>query len=89
MLVYFRNRHPYQNLACGEHFRFKNYDLFENVDLMIGIKSLNTKQCPARLSSPPVKLGGFKGSKFFPEKGQSNLQLLLIFVFVNPRNFMI
>ena len=27
LLVYFRNRHSYQNLTCGAH-----HDLFENVD---------------------------------------------------------
>ena len=32
LLVYFRNRHLYQNLACGAHFQFNNHDLFENVD---------------------------------------------------------
>ena len=30
--LYFRNRHLYQNLACGAHFQFNNHDLFENVD---------------------------------------------------------
>ena len=32
MLVYFRNRHLYQNLACGAHVQFNNPDLLENVD---------------------------------------------------------
>ena len=32
LLVYFRNRHLYQNLACRAHFQFNNHDLFENVD---------------------------------------------------------
>ena len=40
--------------------------------MLIGIKSLNTKKCPARLS-PHVKLSGFIGGKFFPKKGESNL----------------
>ena len=43
------------------HFQFHNHDLFEK---LIGIKSLNIKQCPAGfsqriISSPPVSL--FKG----------------------------
>ena len=29
---HFRNRHLYQNLACGAHFLFKDHDLFENVE---------------------------------------------------------
>ena len=32
LLVYFRNRHRQQNLACGAHVQFNNHDLFENVD---------------------------------------------------------
>ena len=32
ILVYFRNRPLYQNLACGTRFQFNNHDLFENVD---------------------------------------------------------
>ena len=32
--------------------------------MLIGIKSLNTKQCPARLSPPPVKLSSFIEGKF-------------------------
>ena len=32
LLVYFKNRHLYQDLACGAHFQFNNHDLFENVD---------------------------------------------------------
>ena len=32
--------------------------------MLIGIKSHNTKQCPARLSPPPVKLSSFIGGKF-------------------------
>ena len=55
--------------------------------MFIGIKSLNIKQFSARLSPPPVKLSSFIGVKFFPKKGESNLCLSLIFVFVNPRNF--
>ena len=57
--------------------------------ILIGIKSPNTKQCPARLSLPSVKLSGFIGGKCFPKKGGSNVRLLLIFVLVNPRKFMI
>ena len=56
--------------------------------MLIGIKSLNIKQS-ARLSPPPVKLSSFIGVKFPPPKKDSNLGLLLIFVFVNPKNFMI
>ena len=41
--------------------------------MLIGIKSLNTKQFSARLSPPPVKLSGFIGVKFSPRKGESNL----------------
>ena len=47
--------------------------------MLIGIKSLNTKQCPARLSPPPIKLssfmgrGGGGGGKFSRKKGESNL----------------
>ena len=33
-----------------------------------GIKSPNTKQCPVRLSLPPVKLSSFIGGKFFLTK---------------------
>ena len=32
LIIYFRNRHLYQNLACGAHFQFNNHDLLENVD---------------------------------------------------------
>ena len=67
--LYFRNRHFYQNLACGAHIQFNNHDL----KMLIGIKSLNTKQFSARLSPPPVKLSGFIGVKFSPKKGESNL----------------
>ena len=56
--------------------------------MLLGIKSLNTKQFSARLSPPPVKLSSFIVVTFSPKK-ESNLWLLLIFVFVNPRNFMI
>ena len=35
--------------------------------MLIGIKSLNTKQCPTRLSPPPVKLSSFIGGKFSPK----------------------
>ena len=41
--------------------------------LLIGIKSLNTKQCPGRLSPPRVKISRFIGGTFFPKKGESNL----------------
>ena len=41
--------------------------------ILIGIKSLNTKQCPARLSPPAVKLSSFIGVKFSPKKEESNL----------------
>ena len=41
--------------------------------MLIGIKSLNTKQSPARLSPPRVKLSSFMGGKFSPKKGESNL----------------
>ena len=41
----------YQNLACGAHFQFTNMNYLKK---LIGIKSLNTKQCPARLYPPPV-----------------------------------
>ena len=30
---------------------------------LIGIKSLNTEQCPVRLSPPPVNLSSFIGGK--------------------------
>ena len=40
--------------------------------MLIGIKSLNTKECPARLSAHPFKLSSFIGGKFFPQKGESN-----------------
>ena len=36
--------------------------------MLIGIKSLNTKQCPARLSPPHVKLSNFIGGKFSAKK---------------------
>ena len=36
--------------------------------MLIGIKSLNTKQFSARLSPPPVKLSSFIGVKFSPQK---------------------
>ena len=36
--------------------------------MLIGIKSLNTKQCPARFSPPHVKLSSFIGGKFSPKK---------------------
>ena len=41
--------------------------------MLIGIKSLNTKQCSARLSPPRVKLSSFIGGKSSPKKGESNL----------------
>ena len=40
--------------------------------MSIGIKSLNTRQFSARLSSPPVKLSSFIGGKFSPKNGESN-----------------
>ena len=55
--------------------------------MLIRIKSLNTKQWPPRLSPPRVNLRSFIGGKFSPEKRESNLWFLLIFVFVNSRNF--
>ena len=36
--------------------------------MVIGIKSLNTKQYPARLSPPHVKLSSFIGGRFSPKK---------------------
>ena len=36
--------------------------------MLIGIKSLNTKQYPARLSPPHVKLSSFIGVNFRPKK---------------------
>ena len=56
--------------------------------MLIGIKSLNTKQFSARLSPPTFKLSSFIGVKI-PLKKENNLWLLLIFVFVNPRKFLI
>ena len=41
--------------------------------MLIGIKSLNTKQGPAILSPTPVKLSSFIGGKNSPQKGDSNL----------------
>ena len=41
--------------------------------MLIGIKSLNTKQCPDGLSPPRVKLSSFIGGKFSLKKGESNL----------------
>ena len=73
MLVYFRNRHLYQNLACGAHFQFNNHTIMTYLEMLIGVKSLNTKLCPARLSPPPVKLSSFIGGKFSPQKGESDL----------------
>ena len=45
---------------------------------LIGIKSLNTKQCSAKLSPPPVNLSSFIGGEgggggFPPKKGEGNL----------------
>ena len=45
-------------LACGAHFQFNNHDFLK---MLIGIKSLNTKQLSARLSPPPVILSSFIG----------------------------
>ena len=36
------------------------------LEKLTGIKSLDTKQCLARLSPPPVKLTSFVGGKFPP-----------------------
>ena len=44
--------------------------------MLIGIKSFNTKQCPARLPPPHVKLSSFIGVKFSPKKGESNLMIV-------------
>ena len=55
-LIVFRQKF-HQNLAWGAYFHFNNHDLFET---MIGMKSLNTKQRPARLSPAPVQLSSFK-----------------------------
>ena len=85
--LYFRNRHLYKNLSCGAHFQFNNHDLFWKCSLELDL--LIKKQFPARLSHPSVKLSSFIGVKFFPKKRESNLCLLLIFMFVNPRNFII
>ena len=41
--------------------------------MLIGIKSLNTRECPARLSPPRVKLSSSIGGKFFQKIGESNL----------------
>ena len=41
--------------------------------MLIGIKSLNAKQCPARLSPPPVKLSSFIGAKFPPKQEENDL----------------
>ena len=41
--------------------------------MLIKIKSLNIKQCPARLCPRPVKLSNFIGGKFSLKKGESNL----------------
>ena len=88
LLVYFRNRHLYQNLVVPVVHIF-SLIIMTYLKILIGIKSLNTKQFSARLSPPPVKLSSFIGVKFSPQKRESNLWLLLIFVFVNLRNFMI
>ena len=60
----------YQNLACGAHFQVK---IIAYLEMLIGIKSLTTKQCRAGLSPVPVELSSFAGSKFSPKKGESNL----------------
>ena len=86
LLVYIRNRHLYHILPVVHIF---SLTMMTYLKILIWIKSLNTKQCPARLSPPPVKLSSFIVGKFSPKKGESNLWLLLIFVFVNPTNFMI
>ena len=66
-----------------------SWTIMTYLKMLIGLKSLNTKPFSARLSPPPVKLSGCIGDKFSLKKGESNLWLLLIFLFVNPRNFMI
>ena len=41
-----------KSFACGAHFQFHNHNLFKNyLKILIGIKSLSTKQCPAELST--------------------------------------
>ena len=60
----------YQNLACGAHFQVK---IIAYLEMLIGIKSLTTKQCRAGLSPLPVELSSFTWSKFSPKKGESNL----------------
>ena len=60
----------YQNLACGAYFQVK---IIAYLKMLIGIKSLNTKQCRARLSPPCVKLSRFIGGTFSPQKGDTNL----------------
>ena len=39
LLIYFRNRHLYQNLACGAHFQFNNHGFFENLKLNLLIQN--------------------------------------------------
>ena len=41
------------------------------LEKLTGIKSLDTKQCLARLSPPPVKLTSFVGGKFPPPLSHS------------------
>ena len=41
--------------------------------MLIVVKYLNTKQCSARLSPPPVKLSSFIWHKFPPQKGEISL----------------
>ena len=65
LLVYFRNRHL--------SFHIFSLTIMTYLKMLIGIKSLNTKQYPARLSPPHVKLSSFVGGKFSPKQGESNL----------------
>ena len=88
LLVYFRNRHLYQNLVVPVVHIF-SLIIMTYLKILIGIESLDKKQCPARFSPPRVKLSSFIEGTFSPKKGESNLWLLLISVFVNLRNFMI
>ena len=46
--------------------------------MLIVVRSPNTKQCPARLSPPPVKLGSFIGGKSppSPQKGRELFMIL-------------
>ena len=41
--------------------------------MSVGIKSLNTKECSARLSPPPVKLSSFIWGTFSSKIGDNDL----------------